>query len=108
MKATIKRVLILLTTSRAHLKLAHCCLLPVIGNILDNGKARAAVGAVNKRITVATVLRVKQFPEAIVAGRNVSGNWDEFIALVCTLQNKKVGIVDRCEVVVTVYGFNGG
>ena len=56
---------------RAHGKDAHGGLRPVIGHILDDGKAWAAIGAVDKGITVTPVFRIQQLPQAVVTDADV-------------------------------------
>src|SRR5579859_7961090 len=59
MKASIERVAIFSQAGRAHQEGAHGCFVAVIGHIADDRKAWAAVGAVDKSIAVAPVIRVK-------------------------------------------------
>jgi len=71
MKAPVRRVLILLPTRRAKRERRHRGIRPVVRHLANNGKTRAAVGAVNKRITVAAVIRVKQLLTARLAGGGI-------------------------------------
>jgi hypothetical protein len=38
----------------------------VIGNILNNGETRATVSTIDKWVTIAPVLRVKEFSQAVI------------------------------------------
>ena len=60
MKAPVERVIVFCLACRAHRKDAHSRLVPVIRHILDNRKAWATVGAVDKRIAIAPVQRVEE------------------------------------------------
>ena len=68
MKAAVQRVFVLPLAIRAHLENGHGGQRAVIGNILDDGEARAAVGAVGERIVVAAVAVCKDIVEAGLAG----------------------------------------
>ena len=74
MKPAIKRVMIFPFTLRTQGKRLHGCLVTVVGNILNDGEAGAAVGAVYERIAVSSVGRVKQLPETIITHIAVRGN----------------------------------
>ncbi|GHO42593.1 hypothetical protein KSX_07560 [Ktedonospora formicarum] len=66
-EAPIGWVLILDLTCRTHCEDAHCCLFAVIGHVLNDSEARAAVGAIDKGIIVASVMYVEEFAQAIIA-----------------------------------------
>ena len=68
MKAPVGRVVIFFFAGRAERKACHGGSVAVIGQILNNGQPRAAVGAVYKRVAEAAVERVEQLPQAVVAG----------------------------------------
>ena len=76
-EAPVKGVRIFCQAGRAHFELPHRGFWPVIRNICDDGEAGAAVGAVNEGITVAPVMRVEQFCQAIRADADVRGNGDK-------------------------------
>ena len=67
MEASVKRVTIFSLAEGAQVKSFHRCQRSVIGGFFDQGKARAAVGAVDKRIQITPVIRVKKFLQAVVA-----------------------------------------
>jgi hypothetical protein len=70
-EATVQRILILGGTGRAHGERRHGGQRPIIGNVFDDGEAGAAVGAVDERIAVAAISRVKQFSQAVGTGADV-------------------------------------
>jgi hypothetical protein len=73
MKTSIKRITIFAGAIVTHSKDSHGGFGSVIGNVVNNGVSWSAVGAVNERIEVSSILRVKEFPEAIAAGCCVRG-----------------------------------
>ena len=74
MEAPIQRVGVLLRTDGAHGEFLHGRLFAVVGQLLDDGKARAAVRAVDERIAVAAVRRVEQFAHAVFARCQIRRN----------------------------------
>jgi hypothetical protein len=68
MKTSVKRIVIFAGAIVTHSKDCHGGFGPVIGNVVNDGVSWSAVGAVNERIEVSPVLRLKEFPEAIAAG----------------------------------------
>ena len=74
MKAAVEGIFVFFAAMRAHLEVLHGGVGAVIGDIGDNRKARAAVGAVGKRIAVAPVGRVEDLLEAVGAGGDIRGN----------------------------------
>ena len=60
MKASVERILVLSSAGRTHLKISHGCVGAVVGQAIQDGKARTAISAVDKRIPVTSVLRVKK------------------------------------------------
>jgi hypothetical protein len=67
-KTSVKRIMIFTGAIVTHSKDCHGGFGPVIGNVVNDGVSRSAVGAVDERIEVSSVLRVKELPEAIAAG----------------------------------------
>ena len=63
-KTTIKGIFIFLQTVRAHRECFHARLRTVIGKMRRDGIARTAVRAVDKRITIPTIIFVGEFLEA--------------------------------------------
>ncbi len=50
---------------RAEGKRGHGGGRPVVGDILDDGEARAAIGAIDERVEIAAIAGVEQFPLTI-------------------------------------------
>jgi hypothetical protein len=73
MKTSIKRIIIFAGAVVTHSKDCHGGFGPVIRNVVNDGVSWPAVGAVNERIEVSSVLWVKEFLEAIAAGCCVRG-----------------------------------
>ena len=74
MEPPIRGIVVFRLAGRAHGEPRHRGLRPVIRNAPRDCESRAAVGAVQKWIPVAAVLWVKQFPQAIRAGRRIRRN----------------------------------
>ena len=60
----------------AHGEFLHAGAFTVVGHGVEDGEARAAGGAVDKRMEVAAVRRVEEFFAAFVAGGDVGGDED--------------------------------
>src|ERR1700679_3969664 len=73
-KATIIGIGILGRAGAAHREGGHGCAGAVIGDALDDGVARAAVGAVGEWIAEPAVVRIAEVLPASVAGAGISGN----------------------------------
>src|ERR1700730_7018888 len=71
MEAPVERVVVLGLAGWAHGKDLHGCFFSIIRDILHDGEARAAVGAVDEWIAVAAVGGIKQFAHAIVTGSGI-------------------------------------
>ena len=70
-KAAVKRVVVLPLAVGAHHEAAHGGVGAVVGDILDDGESRAAVGAVGEGVAVAAVAWREQLREAGIAGGDV-------------------------------------
>ena len=70
------RIFIFAAAFRTHREFRHTRAFPVVGHRIKNRQARAALGAVDERMQVAPVLRVKQLPAAFVAGGDVGRDKD--------------------------------
>ena len=70
-EAAVARVLVLPPAGRTQREAPHRRPLAVVGQVLDDGEPRAAVGAVGERVVVAPVGRVEQLAPAVVAGGDV-------------------------------------
>jgi hypothetical protein len=63
-EATVSRFLKLSQAFRAHLEPGHGGFGAVVWDVLDDAKARAAIGAIDERVPIPAVIRVKQLPLA--------------------------------------------
>ena len=63
----------------------------VVGNVYDDGKARSATHAVDKRITKSLVVFVESFAQAIVANADVGRNERAFRFPNFAFDNAKTG-----------------
>ena len=106
-KAAVARIFILGAARCAHRKVAHRGQRTVVRHAFDDGEARPAVGAVDERITVATVARVEQFAETVAAGGDVRRDGDEPRAVRVTLDDAKVAEVGGVQVVAAFDGLDG-
>ncbi|CCJ88351.1 hypothetical protein BN132_279 [Cronobacter turicensis 564] len=73
-KAPVGRIAVLRVARRAERKARHRGVGPVVGHGVDNGEARAAVGAVDKRVAPAGVCGIVEFAQALRAGGGVRGD----------------------------------
>ena len=73
-KATIRRVLVLLRARRAHREMAHGRLGPVVRNVLDDREPGAAVGAVGEWVSVPPIAGGDDIGDAIRTGRRVGSD----------------------------------
>ena len=71
MEATVVRVLVFMFARVAHLELSHGSTGAVVGQIADDRKPWAAVGAIGERVAVATVPSFEDFLHAFVTRREV-------------------------------------
>ena len=90
--AAVFDIVVLPVAVRAHGKAPHGGQGPVIGHVFDNGKAGAAVGAVDERIAVAPVLRVQQLPQAVRAETDVRGDERVALRLHAAVENAEVRV----------------
>ena len=88
--AAVFDVVVFPVAVRAHRKCAHRGLGPVIGHVLDDRKARAAVGAVDKGIAVTPIGRVAQLAQAVVTDADVGGNERVALRLGFALQDLEI------------------
>ena len=75
--APVRGVGVFALTLVAHAEMAHRCARPVVRERLDDGVARAALGAVNEGVAVSPVVRVAQLSATGRAGGEVGEdvNW---------------------------------
>ena len=66
-EAAVERVGVFGGAALAHGEILHRRARAIVGQRIDNGKARPAIGTVDKRVAEAAVVRVEQFRRAVVA-----------------------------------------
>src|SRR5947209_14997287 len=71
METSIRWIVVVCLAGGAHREDTHSRLVAVIGHILNNREARAAVGAVDERIAVTAVLRIKELMQAIITNGGI-------------------------------------
>ena len=71
MESTIRRVRVFALAVGTEWKARHRCLRSVVGDVFDDGEARAAVGAIDEGIMIAAVSWVEEFTQAVWADGNV-------------------------------------
>ena len=93
MKPPVVRIIVFGLTGRTHFKMPHGSFGSIVGNIVDDGIAGPAVGAVDKRIVIAPVSGVKEFGQAIAANRNVRRNQGGGFRPAFAFCNGKTGVI---------------
>jgi len=78
----------------AHLERRHRRLGPVVGNVLDDGKARTAVGAVDERVTIATVAGIEKLAQAIIADGDIWRDGLKLAGAALRVTDDELGIGD--------------
>jgi len=86
-KAAVSRVVIFRGAVGAECKARHAGVGTVVWDGLDDSKARTAVGAVDERVAVPPIPRVKKFAPAIRADRQIRRNGQEVPCLILALAN---------------------
>src|SRR5438046_1874776 len=71
MEPTVKGIIEFLLTSWTHWKDTHRRFVTIVRNILYDGEAWTAISAVDERIPIASVSRIEEFMQTIVAGSGV-------------------------------------
>jgi len=74
MEAAVVGVLILCLASGTHVESPHGGLRSIVGDILDDGETRAAVGAVGEGVSVAAIVGIEEFSLTILTSSNIWGD----------------------------------
>ena len=98
MEAAVSWVCVLRCAGSAHGKARHGGGGAIVGDVLNDGVARAAVGAVGERVAVAPVVGVAEVAPAGVAGACVGRNQREGAGLLVALKNGKACAAASCDV----------
>ena len=90
MEAPVSRVCVLTGARRAHRKARHGRAGAVVGELVDDGEARPAVGAVDKRVVVPAVFWIKKLAQAVGARGDVGAHERREVLLGRALHNAEV------------------
>ena len=101
--AAILDVVVFPVAVGAHRKLAHAGERPVVGHVLNDRKARPAVGAVDEGIAIAPVARAQQLAAAVVAQGDIRRDQRIAHALGPALEDAKIREVPQ---LVEIFGLN--
>ncbi len=74
MEAAVQRVVVFVMAVGAHLEGSHSGLRSVVGDVFDDGEARAAVGAVDEGVAVTAVGGVEELAQAVRADAVIWGD----------------------------------
>jgi len=74
MKSTVEWIIVFGLAVRAHAEMAHGGLGAVIGNVIDDGISRTTVGAVNKGISISTIVRIEKLIFTVIADGYIRRN----------------------------------
>jgi hypothetical protein len=96
-ESPVRRVFILPAAHRAHGEGGHGRLVPVIGDVFDNGEPGAAESAVDEGIAVTEVPGIEEFCQARFAGRHIRGDQGKPLRGPFTLSNLKERVSLRFE-----------
>jgi hypothetical protein len=74
MEAAVRGIIVLSLALATHDKVAHGGQRAIVGDVLNDSEARAAICAVDEGVAKAPILRVKQLLQAVVANTDVWGD----------------------------------
>ncbi len=75
-KAPVERVFVFLFALRTHREFRHRGVVAVVGKFPDKCVARSALGAIDERIAVTTIVRIAQLAQAFVTGEIIRRDMD--------------------------------
>jgi hypothetical protein len=96
-EAAIGRIAILARAIVAQGEFLHRGISPIVGQRFDDREARSAIGAVGKGITETPIVRVEDFAQAIVAGRDIGQNERAFPTLIGAFSDLKPCVTNGIE-----------
>ena len=85
----VRHIVVFALAIGAHDETTHGGLGAVVGDVLDDGEARPAVGAVGEGVSVASVRWRQEFAPAVIAGGDVGGDQLVFALLGQTVSYNK-------------------
>src|SRR5581483_1621453 len=71
----------------AHREVRHRCGFPIVRNVLHDGEARAAICAINERITIASVVWIEKLGHTLVANSHVGRHQRPTLVLAAALRD---------------------
>src|SRR5579883_1931028 len=95
MKTSVAGIVVFCLAGRAHRKATHRRLGTIVGDVLDDGEARAAIGAIDERIAVAPVPRIEKLMQAIDADCGIGRDERLTFAVGLAVGNHKLCLVAR-------------
>jgi hypothetical protein len=95
MKPPVCGIIVLGLALGTHGKIFHGGGGPVIGNLFNYGETRPTVGAVDKRIAVASVCGIKELFQTFSAGSYIRRDEDELALLLYALSDSEIGEARR-------------
>jgi hypothetical protein len=75
-----------------HREDCHRCPLTVVRDINDDGETGTAVCAVQKRVSVASVIGVKEFAKAVIASSDIGRDKNDPFRIVMALNDFKLSV----------------
>ena len=96
-EAAVERVVVFGLALRTHDEALHRSVGTVVRQRLDDAEARAAVGAIGERVTVAAVMRIEDLGEAIRAGGDVREHQRGPGPVGIARTDRKARVADRVE-----------
>src|ERR1017187_9871102 len=90
-KAPVIRIHVLRGAGSAHREAGHRRSRSIVRDVLNDGVARPAMGAIGERITVAPVMRVAEIAPAGIAGPCIGRNQRESSKLLMRSEKRRVG-----------------
>ena len=93
MKSAVTGIAVFEFAARTHRKASHGSVRAIVGKRLQDAVAGPAVRAVNKGIAEATVIRIEELPEAILASAEVRQDRDRRSPVLMTGGTNQMGEV---------------
>jgi len=91
-------VVVLSLAVRTHSERSHSRLRPIVRYPLDDSEARATVGAIDKRITIASVNWIEKLSLTVGAKRNIGWHQGASLCLVAAGLDHEALVADRGEI----------
>jgi hypothetical protein len=100
MKAPVGGIIIFGLAPGAHFKMLHRCLGPIVGDVVNDGVAGAAIGAIDERIAKTAILRIEHLSSAVIADGHIRRNQGGHGRIAFALYDREFCVaVNRCLLV---------